>query len=70
MIDPASATWGAVVAHCKRNIDEARDRLETAGLDAVQTERERGKIAAYREIMSLVRERRLDQMAESARYDV
>lgn len=53
-IDTYSETWRAVKAKADKGIEDARRRLEATGHPIDQTEYERGKIKAYREILDLV----------------
>lgn len=56
-VDPQSLTWQAVTKAIAEDIASARKRLERTGLDLPQTEFERGRIAALRQIESLAQPR-------------
>lgn len=53
MIDPHSATWLAVKAEIDKELETARTRLETRGLPVADTEHQRGRIAALKDIAAL-----------------
>lgn len=53
-INTTSDTWTAVREHCTTEIESARKRLEAKGFQ--DTEFERGRIAALRDVMKLVKE--------------
>ncbi|GAA4108817.1 hypothetical protein ACFFTN_01415 [Aminobacter aganoensis] len=52
-IDLNSATWQAVRDHAEKAVEASRDRLEGAHLNASETDIERGRIKALREILAL-----------------
>lgn len=52
-IETASATWAVVKSHCEADIERARRALEMTGTSPVETEFQRGRIAALRSVLSL-----------------
>jgi len=46
-------SWDRVRSHSEKEIEKARDRLETRGLSEADTEFERGRIKALREVLAL-----------------
>lgn len=52
-IDPNSETWRAVRDHAQREIEVARERVETPRLDPIETEYLRGRIAVAKDILAL-----------------
>jgi hypothetical protein len=52
-VEPASASWLAVKAHCLAEIEAARARLEAFGMSAEAAEAERGRIAALRGVLRM-----------------
>lgn len=52
-IDPNSQTWRAVKAWAEGRRERSRSALEAQALPASDTEFERGKIAAVRELLAL-----------------
>lgn len=57
MIDPQSLTWRAVTKAIAEDIADAQRRLERTGLALPETEFERGRIAALRQIERLAEPR-------------
>lgn len=57
MIDPHSLTWQAVTKAIAEDVADAQKRLERTGLDLSETEFERGRIAALRQIERLAEPR-------------
>lgn len=53
MIDPNSATWSAVKALAESTVVDACARLESPGTPIGETEFERGRIWAMRELLRL-----------------
>jgi len=53
MIDPTSQTWLALDKGLRKHIEDAHAALEAPGLPVAETENLRGRIAAYRQILSL-----------------
>lgn len=51
-IDIHSADWKAVKAHAEAEIERSRMRLEAPGLPQPETEHERGRIAALRNLLN------------------
>lgn len=56
-VETHSETWRAVKAKAEKGLDEARRTLEAHGHPIEQTEYQRGRIKAYREILDLAAER-------------
>lgn len=52
-LDFTSSTWSAVKLHCQEEIEAARTQLEAQGLDHVQTEALRARIATLRRLIDL-----------------
>ena len=52
-IDPHSATWKAIAEDARQRIEDAHSRLESRGLPIADTEFERGRIKALRDILAL-----------------
>jgi hypothetical protein len=50
-IDAGSTTWQAVAAWLNAEVERARAELETPGLDALTTERARGRIQLARALL-------------------
>lgn len=57
MIDEHSQTWAEVRAATQRIIEEAAGALEATGLSLVDTEFQRGRIQAARQVLRLARPR-------------
>jgi hypothetical protein len=57
MIDFSSSTWQAVKEHADAAIENARLRLETSGLSAAETEFQRGRIKAMKDILAMAEPR-------------
>lgn len=57
MIDPHSTTWTDVKAMAEKVIDDASARVEAPGTPIGETEFERGRIWAMRELLRLERPR-------------
>ncbi len=53
MIDQHSTTWQSVVKHAEATIESARKRLEMQSLGPTETEYERGRIKALRDLLAL-----------------
>lgn len=53
MVNPHEQSWIVVARACHEGIDAARRQLETAGLDPVATEYQRGLIKGLRDILAL-----------------
>jgi hypothetical protein len=56
-IDPHSPTWEAVARAARDGIEASRTKLEGAGLGNAESEFERGRIRALRDILGLMDER-------------
>lgn len=52
-IDPSSRTWRAIRAWAEKGLKRSRDAIETPGYGTMETEFERGRIAALRELVAL-----------------
>lgn len=63
--NPFSASWSQWKAIFTTRIEEARDRLESPGLDAVTTEGLRGEIVALRSLLELGAPRSPDDGTEA-----
>ena len=68
MIDPYSETWAAVATHADDQIARARLALETRGMSAVETEYERGRIAALKAVLSLAQPKRRPEIHPEPGY--
>ncbi|MEM7709192.1 MAG: hypothetical protein AAF264_00225 [Pseudomonadota bacterium] len=54
-IEPHSATWRAIAREANQRIASAQKALEARNLPAAETEFERGRIKALRDILGLVK---------------
>ncbi|MCV0395469.1 MAG: hypothetical protein K5872_22235 [Rhizobiaceae bacterium] len=52
-IDPHSQTWAIVKDAVDRMAEQAITRLQTRGLPAADTEHERGRLSALRDVLAL-----------------
>lgn len=52
-IDTNSATWRAINRHAEQRLEQLRAYLETPGIDPVETESYRGRIAELRVLLNL-----------------
>lgn len=57
MLDPTSPTWAAVKAKADDTIETARQRLSTRGFSQLNSEYERGRIAAMKELLDMAKPR-------------
>jgi len=56
-IDKGSSTWDAIQEYAKKQIDASHQMLEMRDLDQVETQFERGRIRALRDLLALVEPR-------------
>ena len=52
------ATWKAVERQCQKGIDDARENIERIGVEERVADVERGKIAAYQNILAMANQRK------------
>jgi hypothetical protein len=52
-IDPHSRTWRAVKDWAEARLTSSRSTIEAVGMPPLETEYERGRIAAMRELLAL-----------------
>ncbi len=55
-VDEHTRTWKNVKIHCGKQVTKALETLAEPGLGEVPTEFERGRVAAYRDVLSLPEE--------------
>lgn len=56
-LDPRSPDWLIVRDFCSKEIEKARDQLESPSLDQINTNATRGMVLAYRNVLRLEEER-------------
>ncbi|WP_022727231.1 hypothetical protein [Fodinicurvata sediminis] len=63
-IDTASATWDGVKEWGEAQLERSRSTLEAPGTSPIDTEYQRGRVAALRDLLALPRRSELDQPNE------
>jgi len=66
MIEVSSDTWLTVKKVVDDGIEASRGALERRGLSMDETEHERGRLAAFREILALGQPRRIEEKYEAS----
>ncbi|MCA0276257.1 MAG: hypothetical protein LCH86_09645 [Proteobacteria bacterium] len=67
-IDLNSVTWQTVRDHAEKAVEAARSRLEGTHLTQSETDIERGKIKALRELLELGRETAQPEISTNVPY--